>query len=621
MNPKNRARGVPRMLLVALLLCVATLLTFSRVTGHQFLNDYDDEYYVTENSQVLQGLTPASIRWAFTTTYAAFWHPLAWLSHMIDVNLYGVNPAGHHLTAVLLHLAGALTLFLVLRGLTGVLWSSALVAALFAVHPLHVESVAWISERKDVLCALFWFLGMGAYLRYVRRPSLSRYLGVFVAYGAALMSKSMAVTFPFALLLLDFWPLGRLRFAAVPADDDRSFFRRRQVWLEKIPLILVIPLVAALSYTGQIEFNATSSFLKYAFWERLCNALISYSAYLGKAALPIGLAAYYPHPGPDVSTVTAALSTGFLLFVTLASMRWVRSRPFLTVGWLWYLGTLVPVIGLVQVGQFAMADRYTYLPLVGVFVAVVWGVAGFCDRRGVSVAIRTAVAVIVVTALAATAWVQTGYWRDEVTLWMRAVSVTGENMHARVHLGVAWMRRGELERAAAQFREAIRINPNLVVAMDLLADILDRTGEREEAGRYRQRAREIEAAFRSTVGGALGPRDYNNAGAGAARLGNFAEAEADFRKALELDPGYAGAHYNLGKLFMDLGRSDLALAAYRQAVTLDPGFAKAHLGIGVILQGRGDALGAGAAYRRALAVDPGLSEARQRLEALRGNRQ
>lgn len=628
MSPRSRSNDAARALAIALLLSAAVLLTFSRVADHQFLPDYDDEYYVTENPQVLQGLTLASIRWAFTTTYAAFWHPVTWLSHMADVTLFGQNPAGHHLAAVLLHLAGTLALFFVLRGLTGALWRSALVAALFAVHPLHVESVAWVSERKDVLCALFWFLGLGAYLRYARRPGLLRYTGVFVAYAAAVMSKSMAVTFPFVLLLLDFWPLDRFRAAAAPAvSGAQRRLPRQRVWLEKIPFVLLIPVVAALSYSAQIEFNALSPWLEYEFWQRLGNAFISYGAYLGKTILPVGLAAYYPHPGPDVSLPKAALSAAFLLLVTGVCVSFARSHPFLTTGWLWYLGTLVPVIGLVQVGQFAMADRYTYLPLVGVFIAVAWGAGRLCDRWRVRIVNRVAVAAVAVAVFAAAAWVQTGYWRDEVTLWTRAVEVTGENMHARMHLGVAWARRGEPERAAGQFREAIRINPNLTQAMDLLADMLERMGRHEEAAIQRKKARELETGFRSAetvpvpsgerrAAGRFGARDHNNAGVGEAHVGRYREAEAHFRKALELAPEYAGAHYNLGNLFRDTGRPDLAYAEYVRTVTLDPDFAKAHLNIGVLLRERGDRQGAIAAFEKALRADPDLSAARLHLEAV-----
>jgi tetratricopeptide (TPR) repeat protein len=610
-GPAGGGGGRRGALLAAGLLAAATFGAFSGVAGHGFLPDYDDPYYVLENPWVTGGLTWAGIRWAFTSTYAAFWHPLTWLSHMLDVELFGLNPAGHHLSSVVLHLGAALAAFFSLRALTGALWRSALVAALFAVHPLHVESVAWVSERKDVLCGLFWFLGLGAYARYVRRPGALRYGAVLAAFAAALMAKSMAITFPFVLLLLDFWPLGRLRAGA----------GRARAWLEKLPLLLGVPAIAAVSYRAQVDFDAIARWHPFPLWQRAANALIAYAAYLAKTVAPVGLAAYYPHPGPAVSLPLAAACAAGLALATLGCALAARRLPWLATGWLWYLGTLVPVIGLVAVGEFAMADRYTYLPLVGVFIAAVWGAAALSRRLGVGAPARAAAALAVVVACAAAARVQAGYWRDPVALWSRAVLVTGENQHARLNLGLALLKAGEPGPAATQLREAIRINPNLFVAMYLLADALDQTGAREEAAAQRARARELDLAFRAAAavparGAQLGPRDYNNAGVGEARIGAFREAEAAFRKALALAPGYAGAHYNLANLYRDRGRPDDAYEEYLQAVRADPGFAAAYVSMGQLLQARGDLRGARAAYERALQARPNLAAARSLLEAL-----
>jgi hypothetical protein len=587
-----------RRMTVASLLFVLTILTFARVVQDGFMPGFDDQIYVLENTWVRQGLTPAAIRWAFTTTDAAFWHPITWLSHMADLELYGLNPAGHHLSSAMLHGAAAVVLFLVLQAMTGALWRSALAAALFAVHPLHVESVAWISERKDVLCALFWFLGMGAYLRYARKPGLSRLVVVFAAYAAALMSKSMAITFPFALLLLDVWPLGRLRLGVATKEAGTGFLAgKQQVWLEKLPMFLLIPVFAVVSYLAQVDYGAISSVWANASWIRVCNAIISYGDYLAKTAIPTGLAIYYPHPGSLVSIPKAALVGTALLLVTALVVRAVRPEPYLAVGWFWYLGTLVPVIGLVEVGQFAMADRYTYLPLVGVFVAAVWGCGEIAKRLNVSVGYRYAAAVTVVLVYAAAAWVQTGYWRDEVTLWTRTIQVTGDNIHARIHLGSAWKLRGEPARAAEQYREAIRMNGNITPAMYLLAGVLEEMGRNDEAEAQRRRARELDLAFQAAMevplagdGGQgtsrFGAQDHNNAGVGAALINRTEEAEAHFRRALELAPDYAAAHYNLANLYRDQGRLDAAHAEYLLALRYDPGLEAARLNLKAIDAGK-----------------------------------
>ncbi|HEY5997998.1 MAG TPA: hypothetical protein VI078_01680 [bacterium] len=494
MRLKARPGEGARALVVALALGAATLAVYSRVLGHEFLADYDDCYYVTENATVLGGLTPAAVRWAFTTTDAAFWHPLTWLSHMTDVTLFGLNPAGHHVTAVLLHAAAALALFIALRAATGALWRSALVAALFAMHPLHVESVAWVSERKDVLCALFWFLGIAAWVAYVRRPGPLRYAAAFGAYTAALMSKSMAVTFVFVLLLLDFWPLGRLGPAGGAASREKWRRSRRRVLLEKVPFLLLVPVAAALSYRAQIAFGSVTREAAYALGYRVANALLSYAEYLVQALYPRDLAAYYPHPGAGVR-VGAAVACGALLLLAAALCVWrARARPYLAAGWFWYLGTLVPVIGIVQVGEFARADRYTYVPLVGVFVAVVWGVADLGAHLRVRAVHRAGVAVAVLTAFATLTWAQSGYWRDEVTLWTRTLAVTRENGHAHMQLGLAWLRRGEAERAAGEFREVLRILPGFDWAMQFLAEALEMAGDRDEAALWRERARQAGAA-------------------------------------------------------------------------------------------------------------------------------
>jgi hypothetical protein len=457
-----------RPLLFAAALALLTLAAFEPSLANRFVN-LDDTLYVTANPMVRKGLTAEGFVWAWTANVANNWHPLTLLSQMVDCQLFGVNPAGHHLTSLLLHLANVLLLFEVLRRMTDAMGRSAAVAGLFAVHPLHVESVAWVAERKDVLSALFWILAMGAYHRYALRPAVGRYLLVALAMALGLMAKPMVVTLPFVLLLLDVWPLGRLRL------DEPGWGRRLiRLTAEKLPLLGLS--AAASLVTLQYQTTSLVSLEALPWRVRLANSAVSYAVYLGKTLLPRHLAVFYPIPLeiPAWKAVAAALL--ICLLTALAAWK-VRKAPWLLVGWLWFLGTLVPVIGLVQVGRQAMADRYTYLPSIGLFLAICWGLPALASSRRWRSALATA-CVLALLVLTAATRAQVRHWQDSVTLYRHALAVTRDNYVAHIGLAKALASRQDWHGAAEQYRAALALRPGLRGVRKALAQAL-----REAAGR------------------------------------------------------------------------------------------------------------------------------------------
>jgi tetratricopeptide (TPR) repeat protein len=513
---------------VCLILAFLVVAAFWPVFGHDFVG-FDDETYVTGNRHVRQGVTGSGVRWAWSTFHAANWHPLTWMSHMLDWQLYGANPTGHHLTGLLLHVANALLLFLLLERMTGSTVRSALVALLFGLHPQHVESVAWVAERKDVLSTLFWLLAIGAYLRYVRAPGAGRYALVVLAMAAGLCAKPMLVTLPFTLLLLDYWPLRRLDPAA---SSGRAWGR---LILEKTPLVAL----------------AVASSVVTVWAQRSGGALVSLEH----------------HP------LQAWLLGGSILILAAVTFGvwWGRRRyPYLLFGWLWYVGTLVPVIGLVQVGAQAMADRYTYVPLIGIFVMVVWGIPSVAGPMlsgrttappAATEAVRRdtgllAIVFLVVPLLTITTWTQLRHWRDDMSLATRALSVTRDNAIAHNQLGLALVRRGQAAGALPHYLEAVRISPGFAEAHNNLGGAfvaLDRIDDAVEA--YGE-ALELEPEY---------PEALINLGVALVRQGRLDEAIARFEEAVDLRPDYGKAHGNLAAAFFTLGdldraRRELALA-------------------------------------------------------------
>jgi tetratricopeptide (TPR) repeat protein len=444
-------------LLLGAALALLTLAAYLPALHNGFVN-LDDGLYVTGNPQVQKGITRAGGAWALTANVANNWHPLTLLSHQLDCQLFGLNPAGHHATSLLLHLVNTLLLFAVLRGMTGAVWRSAAVAALFAVHPAHVESVAWVAERKDVLSAFFWILAMAAWTGYARRPSLGRYLLVALMMILGLMAKPMVVTLPFALLLLDVWPL------------DRRGLGWQRLIAEKLPLLALSAAASLVTLRYQRTSLAPLDLVPWSL--RLANAAVSYAAYLGKLLLPRNLAVFYPIP-LAIPAWQVAAAAALLAALTALAVWKARRAPWLLVGWLWFLGTLVPVIGLVQVGRQAMADRYTYLPSIGLFVAVVWGIAwGIAALARERRAILFTAAAAAILALAAGTWMQAGYWRDSVALYRHALAATRGNYVAHVGLAKALTARRDWTGAEEQYRAALALRPGLTEARAGLAAVL-----------------------------------------------------------------------------------------------------------------------------------------------------
>ncbi len=590
MTPPRKDRIAPT-LLVSVLLLLSGLAVYGQVAGFPFV-PYDDDRYITGNPAVQGGLTLAGIRWAFTTFHLSNWHPLTWLSLMADASLFGMDAGAFHLVNLLFHLANTLLLYHVFRRMTGRTWESAMVAALFAVHPLHVESVAWVAERKDVLSTFFWFLAMGAYARHAERPGTARYavLSLFFAFG--LLSKPMLVTLPFALLLLDYWPLNRFtRHSAL------------RLILEKLPLVLLSAISCVVTFIAQRSAMETGT--SFPLGLRIGNALLAYPAYLSKAAWPSGLAVFYPHPGAGLVSWKVALAGLLLLGITALAIRQARSRGWFAMGWFWFLGTLVPVIGIVQVGAQAMADRYAYVPLTGIFVIAAWEGGEVIRRHAVPPRVAALFAATVIAAFSICARQQVTYWRGAVPLFGHAVMVTKDNWVAHSKLGNAASLAGMDEEALAHYREVLRIIPGDAHAEYSMYSILDRLGRKEEALRH----------FRAGLRANGDASRANSVGMDFAGSGKIEEAAACFEEAVRLRPDYADAHYNLADALGRLGKRDEAIPHFREALKIPPADADAHNRIGVSLVRLGRDEEALAHFREALRIRPGDGDAKTNLDA------
>jgi tetratricopeptide (TPR) repeat protein len=591
--------------IVYLLLIFTTLVVFHQLPTHDFIN-LDDNLLVYENPQVLAGLNKQGVIWAFTQYHAEYWHPVTWLSHMLDCQLFALRPGLHHLTSLLFHLANSVLLLLILRKMTGALWRSAFVAALFALHPLHVESVAWVAERKDVLSAFFWFLAIWAYAYYAVRPGISRYLLILLSFALGLMAKPMVVTLPFVLLLLDYWPLGRMQWPNVKTESDPVINKSPLYRLigEKIPLFALTAVTVVATVVVQEKVGALKSLEAFPLMTRIANALVSYARYMAKMIWPHNLAVYYPHPGtiPIWQIAGAGL---LLILVSVLVIKAAKNRPYLAVGWLWYLGTLVPVIGLVQVGSQAMADRYTYLSLIGLFIMIAWGIPslleGWRHRRS---ALAIASALLLLGCIVGT-WRQVGHWQNSITLFQHTLKVTKDNYFAHNNLGVALAHDGRLDEAISHYFKALRIQPDRAEVHNNLGNALAAQGSVDRAFDHYNQALEIDAN---------NARAYNNLGNVLANQGKREEAIKYYTKALGLDPAYAGAHYNLGNLLANQGKTEEAINHYVEALRIMPYWAGAHNNLGVALEKGGKLEEAIGHYQEALRLNPDYVRARSNLE-------
>jgi protein O-mannosyl-transferase len=552
-QPPRDERG--RLAGICLALAAITFVVFGQTLRHQFVN-CDDNAYVYNNPVVASGLTLKGIVWVFTHADCSLYHPLTMLSLMGDCQLYGFHAGGYHFTNVLLHTASVILLFLVLRQMTGALWRSAFVAAVFAIHPLRVESVAWVAERKDVLSGFFFMLTLGAYVHYVRKPeSLARYLMVAAAFVLALLSKPTVVTLPFLLLLLDYWPLRRFEQPGKLSGLIR----------EKIPLLALSAWSCA--KTVQAVGKVITSGDAMPMPSRIANALVSCAIYLRQMVWPERLAMPYPYPHNGVPPWQVALAGLLLAGISAVAWRKRRTWPWLLMGWLWYLGMLAPMMGIVQVGAFAHADRNTYLPQIGVYIAITWLVAEWrVSRLAVGGLMAGVLAVLMVCA-----WKQTTYWQDSEVLWTRSLACTTDNYLAHLSLGEVLREKGNVDEAIAHYNEALKIKPHLAQA-------------------------------------------YYDIGLALCHEGRMDEGIAQFQQALQFNPGYAEAHNNLGNALLQKGRVDEAIAQYQQALQINPVSVEAWNNLGNALLQKGNVEEAIASYQRALAINPGYAVARSNLE-------
>lgn len=600
------ASASPRRLtfLACLLLAVLTLAAYARVKNNSFVN-FDDPAYITHNSHVQAGLNWSTVRWALTSFDAANWHPLTWLSHLLDSTLFGMNPACHHLTSLVIHVLNVLLLFFFLMRVTGSTGRSFLVAALFALHPYNVESVAWLSERKNVLCLLFFLLTLCAYAWYAQKPKITRYLVVVITFALGLAAKPMVITLPFVLLLLDVWPLRRIQGWGAAAEDGRVKGRRRKqaaetanstppfvvrqapfshLIFEKLPLLLLSVVSAIVTILAQRTQGAIQALSNLPLNQRLENAVWSYGVYIWQAFWPTKLCVYYPNY--DLAFWQVGLAAAFLVLVSVLVWSQRVARPYLLVGWLWYLGTLVPVIGIVQAGDQARADRYMYLPLIGIFVMVIWGIADWADRAKIRVPVRAAAATLVLAALFLLTWRQVGFWKSSYDLWSRAASVTTENFMAEANLADSLHRLRRPADAAPHFQRAAQLHPTDPMIHVYLAETL------AESGRLQDSIAEYRAAVNLSSDPKIEAPSYESLAILYGAIGDYSKVQENYKQALEIAPAYepfmiahlsnslknnptAGGYLSLGMLQQAAGHLQEARRAYDEALKRDPGFEQA----------------------------------------------
>ena len=580
-----------------MLISAAILVAYWPVQ-HYDLISLDDIDYITENPYVRAGLTSDSFSWAMKDVHTGYWHPLTWVTHMLDYQLFRSRVGGHHWTNVIFHIANSILLYIVLKRMSGAAWKSALVAALFAVHPLNVESVAWVSERKNLLCTFFWFMGMWSYGYYVERPTPYRYCLILVTFSLGLMSKPMIVTFPFALLLLDYWPMGRLT----------SWKMLPRLLFEKMPLFILAAIVGIATYLSSFHGDVTISLDKLPLADRMANAVISYTKYLGKMFWPQNLAVFYPY-SREFDSLQIIGSVLLLSIISCLTIFWARKYRYALMGWLWYLGTLVPVIGLMQVGKQAMADRYAYIPMIGLFIIVAWGIPdllGGWQKRKIIFAISSGA---VISGLMVCTLVQVRYWQNGVTLFDHALRVTGMNSRAHYNLGISLTDLGRFNEAIYHFRYAIRLEPEYAGPYGYMGIALARQGKTDDAIVYYQKALEIKQADETT---------HNNLGVALAGKGMFNEAIQHFQKALKIRPDYVYANRNMGGALARQGKMEEAMGYYEKALKIDRDNAVTHNNLGLALASVGRTQEAMGHFQEALKINPNYQDAMNNLRCLQG---
>ena len=693
-----------KVLLVGICLSIGIVVVYIKAQNFDFVG-YDDELYVTQNHYVQKGISLEGLKWAFTTFHSGNWHPLTWLSHMLDCELYGMNPAGHHWTNIEFHIANTLLLFIIFFWMTGALWQSAFVAALFALHPLHVESVAWISERKDVLSTFFGLLSIAAYYNYVKKSSVKYYILVIVLLSLGLMAKPMLVTIPFVLLLLDFWPLKRFQlqrnFHLVPENKYSDATRKNnQIILEKIPFLFPVVISSIVTFFAQKSEGAVKAIWALPMKYRIANAVVSYVNYVLKAIWPNKLAVFYPHPGNNLPLWQIAGAALLIVTACYCALRAAKKYPYILVGLFWYFGTLVPVIGLVQVGDQAMADRYTYLPLIGIFIIISWAVSDlfkkrlreqksevgeqrseissgvldhFNKRRFQKIFLGISAAILL-GALSLKSFFQLNTWKNGITLFEHAVSITQNNYQAENNLGTAYSSKN-LDKALFHYKAALKIKPGYAAALYNMGTIYEKKGRPDEAINYYLKALQINPDYYGALNN-LGLISYNQGAYDRAILyfkralktgskktdarlnlanvlflqskpdeaisqyqkilqidsentdahinlayvlsnqNKINEAVHHYNEALKIDPENAKAHYNLGDIYLNQGKKAEAFRHYVETIKLKPDNVQAYNKLGLILFQQGKFNKAKTLLLKAMQIDPNYSEARKNLEIL-----
>lgn len=578
---------------VILGLITAVFAVFWQVRGFEFLN-YDDSKYVSDNWHILPGLKLKNVVWVFTSEHCDNWHPLTGLSHILDCEIFGPNPGRHHLVNVMFHIINTILIFVVLERLSGAFRQSAFVAACFALHPAHVESVAWISERKDVLSTMFWFLAMWSYFHYAKNPKPGRYILTLALFAMGLMSKPMLVTLPFVFLLLDYWPLNRLQ-----GSGREEIYRLVR---EKIPFLVLSAVSCVVTVALQLKTGALKDIERFSLSARVSNAAVSYVRYIGKMIWPVDLAAFYPHPGERATYWQAAGAVVLLAAVTILAVRLSGRYKYLLTGWFWYLGTLVPVIGLVQAGDQGMADRYTYVPYIGLFIIVAWGAGNLSSKLKYGQIVTGVLSSAIILILAVLTWFQAGYWRDSISLFSHAIEVTGGNYLAYNNRGTCYSQdKKRYDLAIADYTKAIEIKPDYAEALSNRGNAFKNKGEYDIAIFDFNRAVEINPNLsqvynnRGTVYYERGDSDaaiadynkavilnpnyfeaYNNRGNAYNQKGLLEQAMADYNKSLAINPMYVDAYSNRGNTYKRMGRFDLAIAEYNKAIAINPRYAEAY---------------------------------------------
>lgn len=595
---------IDRRIIVCLTLVLLILAVYGKVRHYEFVN-FDDDIYVTSNSFVRSGINPSSLRWSFSYTLkdGNYWQPLTWLSHMLDVSLYGMDAGRHHLSNVFFHIMSTLLLFLVFNRMTGAFWRSAFISALFALHPLNVESVAWVAERKNVLSTFFWMLTLLFYMIYHQRPGILRYLAVIFVFGLGLLAKPMLVTLPFVLILLDFWPLERITFQG---SDSSSLTDVLRLIFEKMPLFILSALSVYLSSSSLQGIGNVISLEDLPMKLRFANALVAYVKYIGKLIWPYHLAVYYPFPEriPLWQPLTALV---MLLFISIFAFRSLKQKPYFAVGWMWYLGTLIPVIGLVQAGMWpAMADRWAYVPAVGLFIMLAWGVDEIAKGRQYQRVVLTCLSMSALMALLILSHFQTSHWRDSVSLFENGIRTTGGTWKMRNNLASALNAQGRSSEAIRHYKHALALDPpEPEVVHCNLAIALTSMGRLEEAIAQYDEAIRINPDYADA---------HVNLGAVYAKLGKTAEASRHYFEALRVDPNFAQANYNLGNILLVQGDTDAAINRYSKAVHINPHFAESYNGLGLAFMQTGKLEQAILSFRKAANLSPSFTDATKNLK-------